>query len=43
MEISEIKSRLSLAELLGQYGEKYDSNGKGCCPFHEDKKPAGLY
>jgi DNA primase len=40
MEISDIKSRLSLVEVLAHYGIKYDGNGKANCPWHEDKTPS---
>jgi len=39
MEISEIKSRLSLAMVLHQYGLKPDKHHRLHCPFHEDKTP----
>lgn len=40
MEISEIKSQLSIATVLHYYGLKPDKNNKMCCPFHEDKTPS---
>jgi DNA primase len=40
MEISEIKTRLSITEILGHYGLKADKNARLCCPFHEDKTPS---
>ncbi|SIT28357.1 CHC2 zinc finger domain-containing protein [Chryseobacterium gambrini] len=40
MEITEIKSRLSIASVLHYYGLKPDKNNKMCCPFHEDKTPS---
>lgn len=40
MEISAIKSRLSIATVLHYYGLKPDKNNKMCCPFHEDKTPS---
>lgn len=40
MEISEIKSQLSIAIVLHYYGLKPDKNAKMCCPFHEDKTPS---
>ncbi|MEC3877939.1 CHC2 zinc finger domain-containing protein [Chryseobacterium salviniae] len=40
MEITEIKSQLSIANVLHYYGLKPDKNNKMCCPFHEDKTPS---
>ncbi|MEN2436735.1 CHC2 zinc finger domain-containing protein [Weeksellaceae bacterium A-14] len=40
MEISLIKSQLSIAMVLHYYGLKPDKNAKMCCPFHEDKTPS---
>jgi len=40
MEISAIKSQLSIATVLHYYGLKPDKNAKMCCPFHEDKTPS---
>ncbi|MCJ7933590.1 MAG: CHC2 zinc finger domain-containing protein [Chryseobacterium sp.] len=40
MEISAIKSQLSLSIILQYYGLKPDKNAKMCCPFHEDKTPS---
>ncbi len=40
MEISEIKSRLSITAVLGHYGYKADKNSRLRCPFHEDKTPS---
>jgi len=40
MEISELKSRLSLSTILNYYGLKPDKSAKMCCPFHEDKTPS---
>lgn len=40
MEISEIKSQLSIATILHYYGLKADKNNRICCPFHEDKTPS---
>ncbi len=40
MEIQEIKTRLSLAEVFKHYGYKPDRNLRLCCPFHEDKTPS---
>lgn len=40
MEISAIKTQLSLSTILHYYGLKPDKNAKMCCPFHEDKTPS---
>ncbi|WP_299182602.1 CHC2 zinc finger domain-containing protein [uncultured Chryseobacterium sp.] len=40
MEISAIKSQLSISTILHYYGLKPDKNAKMCCPFHEDKTPS---
>jgi DNA primase len=40
MEIKEIKSRLSILEVLHHYGLKPDRNKMLCCPFHADKTPS---
>ncbi|HYC29522.1 MAG TPA: CHC2 zinc finger domain-containing protein, partial [Chitinophagaceae bacterium] len=40
MEIQEIKSRLSLSQVLQNYGLRPDKNGRLHCPFHEDKTPS---
>ncbi len=40
MNIPEIKSRLSMQEVLRHYGLKPDRNRMLNCPFHEDKKPS---
>jgi DNA primase len=40
MEIKEIKSRLSILDVLSHYGLKPDKNKMLCCPFHEDKTPS---
>lgn len=40
MEIAEIKSRLSIGEVLAYYGIKPDKNARLCCPFHDDKTPS---
>lgn len=40
MEISEIKSRLTLAQVLHYYHLKPDKNLRLCCPFHDDKTPS---
>ena len=40
MEITEIKSRLPLSELIRHYNFKADKQNRICCPFHEDKTPS---
>jgi len=40
MEITEIKSQLSISTVLHYYGLKPDKSAKMCCPFHEDKTPS---
>jgi len=40
MEIQEIKSKLTLAQVLQHYRLKPDKNLRLCCPFHEDKTPS---
>ncbi len=40
MEIQDIKTRLTLAQVLEHYGLKPDKLGKMNCPFHEDKTPS---
>lgn len=40
MEISEIKSRLTLSTVIKHYGLKADKQNRICCPFHEDKTPS---
>lgn len=40
MEISEIKARLSLKEVLEHYGLKPDKQARLQCPFHPDKTPS---
>ena len=40
MDIQEIKSRLTLANLIQYYGYKATKNNRICCPFHEDKTPS---
>jgi hypothetical protein len=37
MSIEEIKSRLTIAEVLQHYHLKLDKNNMLLCPFHEDK------
>jgi len=40
MEISEIKSRLSIEKVLSHYNLTQDRNGRLRCPFHEDRTPS---
>ncbi len=40
MEISEIKSKLTLKEVLSHYGLKPDKHLRLNCPFHPDKTPS---
>ena len=40
MEITEIKTHLTLAQVLQHYGLKPDKNLRLHCPFHEDKTPS---
>jgi len=40
MEIQEIKSKLTLSEVIKHYGLKADKHNRICCPFHEDKTPS---
>jgi len=40
MEISEIKAKLTLAEVIKHYGYKADKYNRICCPFHDDKTPS---
>jgi DNA primase len=40
LEIKEIKSRLSILEVLANYGLKPDKNDHLKCPFHPDKTPS---
>jgi DNA primase len=40
MEITEIKSQLSMSTVLHYYGLKTDKHSKLNCPFHEDKTPS---
>jgi DNA primase len=40
MEIQEIKSRLTLSDVLKHYNLKPDKNLRLHCPFHEDKTPS---
>ncbi len=43
MSIQEIKSQISMSEVLQHYGLKPDKNRMLNCPFHEDKKPSMQY
>jgi DNA primase len=40
MEISEIKTRLSIETVLNYYNIKTDRHHKTCCPFHQEKTPS---
>lgn len=40
MEISEIKTQLSMSTVLHYYGLKTDKQSRLNCPFHEDKTPS---
>ncbi|WP_247653524.1 CHC2 zinc finger domain-containing protein [Flavobacterium sp. CS20] len=40
MEIHEIKSKLTLKEVLNHYGFKPDKHQRLNCPFHNDKTPS---
>ncbi len=40
MTIPEIKSRLTIMDVVMQYGLLPDRQGRLCCPFHEDKTPS---
>ena len=40
MEISDIKSRLSIQTVLNHYNLQANKNGMLKCPFHEDDKPS---
>ena len=40
MEIPEIKSRLTIAQVLSRYNLKPDKHMRLNCPFHEDKTPS---
>ena len=40
MEIQQIKSQLTLSNVLHHYHLKPDKNMRMCCPFHEDKTPS---
>ncbi|MBK8153275.1 MAG: hypothetical protein IPK61_09620 [Saprospiraceae bacterium] len=40
MEIQDIKTQLSLTQVLDHYGLEPDRNQRLNCPFHEDKTPS---
>lgn len=40
MEIQEIKSKLTLSEVIKHYGLKADKQNRLKCPFHDDKTPS---
>lgn len=40
MEITEIKSKLTISELIKHYGLKADKQNRLKCPFHDDKTPS---
>ena len=40
MQISDIKSRLTLQTVLNHYNIKLDSSGRSLCPWHDDKVPS---
>ena len=40
MEISDIKTRLSIEAVLSHYNLKANNTGMLCCPFHDDKTPS---
>jgi len=40
MEISDIKNRLTINQVLNHYGLKPDKNKRINCPFHNDKTPS---
>ena len=40
MEISDIKTKLTLSEVIKHYGYKADKQNRINCPFHEDKTPS---
>jgi DNA primase len=40
MEIAEIKSKLTVSEVIKYYGLKADKQNRLKCPFHEDKTPS---
>lgn len=40
MEIQDIKSKLTIQEILRHYNLSPDRNNRLCCPFHPDKTPS---
>ena len=40
MEIQEIKSKLTISEVIKHYGLKADNQNRLKCPFHDDKTPS---
>jgi len=40
MQITQIKSRLSILAVLNHYNHVPDNNQMLCCPFHQDKTPS---
>lgn len=40
MEITEIKAKLTLSEVIKHYGYKADKQNRINCPFHDDKTPS---
>jgi DNA primase len=40
MEIEEIKSKLSLQQVLNNYNLTLDKNSRLICPWHKDKTPS---
>ncbi len=40
MEIADIKSKLTLSEVIKHYGYKADKQNRINCPFHDDKTPS---
>jgi DNA primase catalytic core len=40
MDIKDIKTRLSILEVLAYYGHKPNNQNMLCCPFHPDKTPS---
>ena len=40
MEIADIKSKLTIGQVLDHYGLQPNRNKMLCCPFHDDKNPS---
>ena len=40
MQIPDIKSRLTITQVLNHYNLKADRNNRLLCPFHDDKTPS---